>query len=495
MAEAAKKKGYIVMVPFMAHGHLIPFLALARQIQQRSDLNITIANTPLNIQYLRSAISNTQTISSRNHIHLAELSYNSAQHGLPPNIENTEKLPLGDIDKLFLSSHSLEAPLRSLIAQITKQEGHPPLCIISDVFLGWVRNVAKSCGIINIAFTTCGAYGTLAYISIWSNLPHRKTDSDDFYVPGFPQSYRFHRTQLHRYLREADGTDDWSRFFPPQIALSMKSDGWICNTVQEIEPLGLQLLRNYLQLPVWTVGPLLPPAELKGSKHRAGKEPGIATEACMEWLDLKDENSVVYICFGSQNTISASQMMALAEGLEESGKAFIWVIRPPFGFDMNGEFREEWLPKGFEERMKDTKRGLLVRKWGPQLEILSHRSTGVFLSHCGWNSVLESLGNGVPLIGWPLAAEQAYNVKMLVEELGVAVELTRTVESVICGDEVKKVIDVAMDPEGKGKEMKEKANEIAEHMRIATTQRGEEKGSSVRAMDDFIRTILSSKDL
>ncbi|KAG2391050.1 hypothetical protein LR48_Vigan07g042500 [Vigna angularis] len=489
MAEAAKKNGHIVMIPFMAQGHIIPFLQLARQIKHKTTLNITIANTPLNIQYLRSALSST----SPDQIRLAELHFNSTQHGLPPNVENTEKLPLSHIGKLFNSSLSLEAPLRSLIAQITEEEGHPPLCLISDVFLGWVNSVATSLCIRNLCFTTCGAYGTLAYISIWSNLPHRKTDSDMFWVPGFPQNYRFHRTQLHKFLRQADGTDEWSQFFIPQIALSMNSDGWICNTVEEIEPLGLQLLRKYVQRPVWTVGPLLPSA--KGSKHRAGKESGIALEACMEWLDLKDENSVVYVSFGSQNTISASQMMALAEGLEESGRSFIWVVRPPVGFDIDGEFKEEWLPKGFEERMRDTKKGLLVQKWGPQLEILSHKSTGVFLSHCGWNSVLESLGHGVPMIGWPLAAEQAYNVKMLVEEMGVAVELTRTVESTITGEVVQKVIDIVMDQEGKGKDMKDRANEIAAHMRDATTEKGEEKGSSVRAMDDLVTTILSPKPL
>ncbi|CAJ2653804.1 unnamed protein product [Trifolium pratense] len=248
---------------------------------------------------------------------------------------------------------------------------------------------------------------------------------------------------MYRYLREADGTDSWSKFFPPQIALSMKSDGRICNTVEEIETFGLQLLRNYLQLPVWCVGPLLP-STTKGSnsKHRAGKESGIALEDCIEWLDLKEENSVLHISFGSHNTISSSQMMALAEGLEESEKLFIWVIRPPFGFDMHGEFKAEWLPEGFEERMKHSKRGLLVHKWGPQLEILSHKSTGAFLSHCGWNSVLESLSNGVPIIGWPLAAEQAYNAKMLVEEMGVSVELTRTVESLISKEDVKRVIEI-----------------------------------------------------
>ena len=171
---------------------------------------------------------------------------------------------------------------------------------------------------------------------------------------------------MHRYLIEADGSDTFSKFLLPQIALSLKSDEWICNTVEEIEPLGLQLLRKYIELPAWSVGTLLQPVALKGSKHHAGKEPGIALEACIEWLNLKDQNSVLYISFGSQNTISASQMMALAEGLEESGKPFVWVIRPPFGFDMNGEFNVERLLKGFEKRMRNSQRGLLVHKWGSQ---------------------------------------------------------------------------------------------------------------------------------
>ncbi|GAU21600.1 hypothetical protein TSUD_250830 [Trifolium subterraneum] len=208
MAETAKKKGHIVMIPFMAHGHLIPFLALARKIQETTtSFTITIATTPFNIQHLKSAISTT--ISS---INLAELSFNHSQHGLPPNIENTEKLPLTDVIKLFHASTSLEAPLSSLISKIAEQEGQPPVCIISDVFLGWVTNVAKSLG--------------------------------------FPINYKFHKSQMHKYLREADGTDSWSKFFPTQITLSMKSDGWICNTVEEIETFGLQLLRNYLRLPV-----------------------------------------------------------------------------------------------------------------------------------------------------------------------------------------------------------------------------------------------------
>jgi hypothetical protein len=488
---------HIVMLPYMAHGHLIPFLALARQIQRRTGFTVTIANTKLNIQYLRSSTISTDSISD---VRFAELPFCCSDHDLPPNTENTENLPLNKIVNLCHASLSLKDPVLCLVRNIIDQEGRPPLCIISDVFFGWAADVANSVGTANVTFTTGGAYGTMAYISLWLNLPHRSTDSDEFALPGFPESYRFHRSQLHQFLRAADGTDMWSRFMQPQISSCLESCGWLCNSVEEIEPLGLQILRKYLKLPVWTIGPLLPISENPSSsqsrisRQRTGKEPGLAPEKCLEWLDLQSPDSVLYISFGSQNTIGASQMMELAIGLEDSGKAFIWVIRPPLGFDLKGEFRAEWLPEGFEERTtRESKRGLLVRNWAPQLDILSHKSTGAFLSHCGWNSVLESLSQGVPIIGWPMAAEQAYNSKMLMEEMGLSVELSRGIQSVIVGKEVKRVIELVMDEEGKGEDMRKKAAQVKEQIWSAIRDEGEERGSSVKALDDFVTTILSRR--
>ncbi|XP_065867588.1 UDP-glycosyltransferase 92A1-like [Euphorbia lathyris] len=481
---------HIVMLPFMAIGHLIPFLALARQIQRRTNFKITIANTPLNIKYLDSL--------EPNNLHFAELPFSTpADSGLPSNTENSENLPLDQIGKFCEATTSLETPFRDLLIDITAKEGKPPVCVISDFVFGWANGVAKSVGTVNLCFSTCGAYGSLAYFSMWMNLPQRKADSDEFRVPGFPESYRFHVTQLHQFIRIADGTDVWSKFMQPQIALSLQSAGLLCNTVEEIEPLGLDLLRSYIKIPVWSVGPLLPPEILNSSSekpsclssHRVGKEPGMSTERCLDWLDLNKPCSVVYVSFGSQNSISPAQMMELALGLEKSGKAFIWVIRPPIGFDRKAEFRSEWLPEGFEERISSNKQGLLVRNWAPQLEILSHGSIGAFVSHCGWNSVMESLSQGVPMIGWPLAAEQAYNCKMLVEEMGVSVELGRGLESKISWEEVKKVVEMVMDENGKGGDMRKKAMEFGKMIRESV----KEKGSFGRALDDLVRMLLSMR--
>ncbi|XAR62410.1 hypothetical protein NMG60_11017153 [Bertholletia excelsa] len=503
------------MLPFMAQGHLIPFIALARQILQTTSscscrFNITIASTPLNIDYIRSAVSRDSTLSSARslgQIHLSSLPFCGTDHGLAPDTENTEALPLARIISLFQASTALEDPTRRLLSDIIAREGRPPLCMISDIFFGWATGVAQSFQTVNISFTTGGAYGTAAYVSLWQNLPHRSTDDEEFPLPGFPESYRFHRSQLHQFLRAANGNDPWSRFFQTQLSLSLGSFGCLCNTAQEIEPLGVEVLKKYMKLPIWTIGPLLPPGMLRrqslsSSNSKAplllgghsGRKSGIAPEKCLEWMDKHSPGSVLFISFGSQNTISAAQMMALAQGLEESGKPFIWVIRPPVGFDVKGQFKADWLPDGFENRIVvDKKQGLLVKGWAPQLEILSHKSTGAFLSHCGWNSVMEGLSQGVPIIGWPMAAEQGYNSKMLMEEMGVCVELTRGVQSNIGREEVKRVINLVLEGKGEGWKMKEKAEEIGELIKEALREENGQKGSSLHAMEDFISALLSDQ--
>ncbi|KAI3507627.1 hypothetical protein L1887_22616 [Cichorium endivia] len=227
--------------------------------------------------------------------------------------------------------------------------------------------VARSFGTVNYTFATSGAYGTAAFFSISINQPHRNIADggilNEFPVPGFPESCRFSTTQLHPYFVAADGKDEWSTFLLPQLSHSLNSNGWLCNTIEEMETMGCEALRNFIKLPLWCIGPLLPSHMLKktsgldtGSSiisQRSGKLPAIEPKKCIEWLDSHPQGSVLYISFGSQNTISETQMMELANGLEESKKPFIWVIRPPIGFEhLNGGFRPEWLPSGFEDRVK-----------------------------------------------------------------------------------------------------------------------------------------------
>ncbi|XP_074263512.1 UDP-glycosyltransferase 92A1-like [Silene latifolia] len=477
----SSKTEHIILIPFMAQGHLRPFLHLALSLSSRTHYTITLLTTPLNAEILRESLNNTipTTTAKINHIIISELPYNGQDYNLPPNIENTDKLPLTLVINMFHSASSLEPHLDAFLTRHVAHHHRPPVAIIFDNFLGWADRVARKFNSVGIAFSTCGAYGTAAYSSVWGNLPHRSTDEDEFRVPGFPADRRFRRDQLHPFIRIADGTDAWSTFFQPQISMSMQSSGWLVNSVEEVEPLGFEILRNYLKLPVWAIGPLVSSPQSSPN------------DKCIKWLNTKEKDTVLYISFGSQNTINPAQMMELAAGLEMSGKSFLWVIRPPFGFDINGDFQPEWLPVGFEDRVMKSEQGMLVHKWAPQLEILSHVAVGGFLSHCGWNSVLEGLREGVPIIGWPLAAEQSYNSKMLVEELGVSAELARGVDGEVGRVKVKKVVETVLDrAEGSvGWAMKMAAVDVGRKLRGALEVGEVVKGSSVKGMDDFVEFV------
>ncbi|XP_006837995.2 UDP-glycosyltransferase 73B4 [Amborella trichopoda] len=164
-------------------------------------------------------------------------------------------------------------------------------------------------------------------------------------------------------------------------------------------------------------------------------------------------------------------MKELALGLELSGQPFIWAVKPPVEYARGTEFESEWLPERFEDWVKEKKQGLIVRGWAPQLTILSHNSVGGFLSHCGWNSTVEALSQGVPIIGWPLGGDQFYNAKLLVEEVGVCVEIGRRREAGVGREEAARVVGEAMGGE-KGAAARMTAALVREILKEAAEERG-----------------------
>ncbi|KAG7035838.1 UDP-glycosyltransferase 92A1, partial [Cucurbita argyrosperma subsp. argyrosperma] len=476
-------KQSVVLFPFMGQGHIIPFLALALHIEQTNstDYAIYFVNTPLNVRKLKSSLPPNSSI------RFLEIPFSSITHGLPPASENADTLPYHLVMRLFQASASLEfkSSFKEAIHNLTiDNHGRPPLCIISDIFLGWTATLAKELGVYHAIFSGAGGFGLACYYSLWFDLPHRKVATDEFSLPDFEEaSVVLHRTQLPANIAEADGEDDGSIFHRENLSAWVDSDWLLFNTVEEFDQIGLSYFRRkFPGAIVRPIGPLV--LELK-SRDRIGNTAGEVTrEAILKWLDSKPSNSVLYVSFGSMNTISASQMMQLGKALEGSGKNFIWVVRPPIGVDINSEFKaEEWLPEGFEERNKASGRGLLVQKWAPQVEILSHRAVSAFLSHCGWNSVMESLSQGVPILGWPLAGEQFFNAKFLEEEVGACVEVGRGKQSKVQSEDIERKIKWVMEESEKGKEMRRNAEKVKEIIDKAW-KHGD--GSSVKSVHDFL---------
>lgn len=208
---------------------------------------------------------------------------------------------------------------------------------------------------------------------------------------------------------------------------------------------------------LYPIGPL---TQLQSNLDSEGGE----ESECIKWLNDQPKGSVLYVSFGSGGTLSYKQFEELALGLELSGQRFIWVVRMPNDEFANGAyFNSETgvslgvLPDGFLERTKE--RGLVMQDWGPQAEILSHCSTGGFLTHCGWNCSLEAIISGIPLIAWPLHAEQRTNAVMLTEELKVALRPIEGEDGVIGKDEIGNVVKSLMSCE-EGKEISRRMKEL-----------------------------------
>nr|CCO13612.1 anthocyanidin 3-O-glucosyltransferase like protein [Arabis alpina] len=255
------------------------------------------------------------------------------------------------------------------------------------------------------------------------------------------------------------------------------SDGVLVNTWEELQGNTLAALRQdgklsrVMKVPVYAIGPIV---RTNGSV----KKP----DSIFQWLDQQPERSVVYVCLGSGGTLSLEQTMELASGLELSGQRFLWVLRRPTSYlgASSGDDDDQvcaGLPDGFLDRTSGV--GLVVTQWAPQVEILSHGSIGGFLSHCGWSSVLESLTKGVPIVAWPLYAEQWMNATLLTEEIGVAVRTSELPAKEVIGQEEVAVLvrKIVVEEDEEGRKIRAKAEEVKVSSERAWTQGGSSHSS------------------
>lgn len=256
--------------------------------------------------------------------------------------------------------------------------------------------------------------------------------------------------------------------------------GIIANSCWPLEGEFLDLLsEEYDSKKIFAVTPL----HLFGPKQAVGL---VNRHECLMWLDKQPAASVVYVSFGSTTTMAAAQVEQLAIGLRRSGQRFIWVIREADGGAITSESDSGagGLPAGFEEEMEGF--GMVVRGWAPQVEILAHRSTAAFVSHCGWNSTMESLSSGVPIIAWPMQIDQPRNAMLLKDYLkvGITVREWDRRKEVVPAARVEEVVRMmVVEEEGKG--MRERAKKIGEEIRRAVA----EGGSSMADLNAFVAHV------
>ncbi|KAJ0974985.1 hypothetical protein J5N97_016950 [Dioscorea zingiberensis] len=297
------------------------------------------------------------------------------------------------------------------------------------------------------------------------------------WIPGLMKNMRLR--DIPSFIRTTDREDTMVNFAVHETSRVSMASAIILNTFSDLEEEVLNAMSTMVDVPpVYTVGPLslvskqlipegCPLAAMDSNLWREEKE-------CLEWLEGKERGSVVYVNFGSITVMTSQQLVEFAWGLANSNKEFLWIIRPDLVRGDTAVLPQEFFMK--------TKERSMLATWCPQEEVLKHPSVGGFLTHCGWNSTIEAICGGVPVVCWPFFAEQQTNCRYLSSEWGIGMEIDSNVQR----DEVEGLIRELMDGE-KGKEMKTKAMGWKKHAEKAACCEG---GSSLINLGRLVNEIL-----
>ncbi|XP_047952356.1 zeatin O-glucosyltransferase-like [Salvia hispanica] len=442
----------VIMVPFPAQGHL----------NQMLQLSCHISSYKIPVHYVGSAVFNRQARLRANALNPTDVDKIIFQDlpvppfASPPPLPNpTKKFPT-HLQPAWDAATSMVGPLGDLMRSLALE--HRRVIVIHDPLIASVvKDVANIPNAESYAFICLSAYCQVKFITemmgITCPIPRLRE---------LPPVSATISEELYSFIGLQDE------------GMALRS-GDIINTCRSVEGPFLEILESKEiagGLKSWAIGPLIPEKPSKSESHNQ----------IFMWLDKQGPRSVIFVSFGTTTTLTDHEVQVIAEGLERSGQKFIWVLREADTANVfDREARRVELPEGFEERVKE--RGVVVREWAPQPEILAHPSTGGFMSHCGWNSCNESIKMGVPIAAWPMHSDQPTNAVFITEVLKVGLPVRRwgevvTVEMV--EDAVRRLIESE-----EGGEARKKAEELAAVVRGAT----EEGGASRLELDAFIAHI------
>ncbi|XP_028783109.1 LOW QUALITY PROTEIN: scopoletin glucosyltransferase-like [Neltuma alba] len=483
-SEGQNHRLHIFFFPFPAHGHMIPTVDMAKLFAGRG-VRATIVTTPLNLPLISRSIQ--ESIALGLAINLVSIKFPCAEAGLPEGCENADAVSsYSMVPAFFEATTMLQEPLEQLLRE------HHPDCLIAGSFFPWATDSATKFGIPRIVFHGTGFFPLCVSESITAHQPFKDvvSDSDPFVIPNLPGvEIQMTRKILPSFFMTDEDTF-LTRMFKAAKQSVVKSFGVVVNSFYELEGIYADHYKKVLGRKAWHIGPVsLCNTDNKEKSYR-GKQASMDAQDCLKWLDSKKPNSVLYICFGSRSDFTENQLREIAMGLEASGQNFIWVVRKSKKGNKeegDGDQDEGWLPEGFEKRIEG--KGLIIRGWAPQVLILDHEATGGFVTHCGWNSTLEGVSAGVPMVTWPVSAEQFYNEKLITEVLriGVAVGVKKWVP--VVGDYIEKeAVGKAVKAIMEGEEAEEMRNRAKKLARMAR-ETVEEGGSSYSDLNSLIEEL------
>ncbi|KAI3824087.1 hypothetical protein L1987_05535 [Smallanthus sonchifolius] len=437
-------KPHVLLLPGPAQGHVIPAMELGQRLVKQG-AKVTCVNTEVTHKVIMG-----NWLENNGSEDLMQMV--SIPDGLEPWEDRNE---YGKLMERMIES--MPSKLEQLIETINKQDDNKITCLIVDMWLAFALEVAKKMGIGRVIFFPAST-ATLATVMSIPKL------IDDGFISnkGIPQNSEM--------IRLTEGIPPikpenliWTGFldsttievhFQNLVKLTEYAritEWYICNSAAELEPAAFSLFPELVP-----VGPLLASNRLADQVGHFWPE----DSTCLAWLDQQPACSVIYIAFGSITNINQTQFEELALGLELTNRPFLWVVRP----DMTKEATIAF-PDGYMDRVGS--RGRIV-SWAPQQKVLAHPSVACFMSHCGWNSTLEGVTNGVPFLCWPYFADQFYNETYICELWKTGLGLKKDETSIITREEIKsKVVQLLSD-----ETFKSKALDIKEKVATSVTKGG-----------------------
>lgn len=442
----------VVILPLPAQGHLNQLLHLARHISGHAIPVHYVGSTVHNRQARdRASINGHLDPSATTNLHFHDFPlppYSTP----PPNPNSHTNFPTHLQPAFDATARHLTAPLSSLLASLSASSRR--VILIHDSTMSFAAGVAS-------AFANTESYvfhSVSAYTNVFFHLQtlHQRDCSDS----------------NEKLTFEGCFSDEFTEFLRKQHRMTVKDHGRILNTCRKIEGEFLDRLSsqpNWKDQKVFAVGPLNPIAVDCGRRRQ---------HECLDWLDRQPDKSAVYVSFGTTSSLSKDQILELAKGLEASKQKYIWVLRAADRGDIYATATAE------DEKENTTVNdcGMIVRGWAPQLEILAHRATGGFLTHCGWNSCMESMSMGVPMLAWPMHSDQPRNAVLVTEVLRagiVARPWDKRIEVLAAGSIRDAIVRLMVEDEGR--EVARRAMEVGEVIR--------ECGRKKAELDSFIAYI------
>ncbi|XP_076903508.1 UDP-glycosyltransferase 83A1-like [Bidens hawaiensis] len=410
-------KPHVLIIPYPAQGHVIPTLELAQRLAKQG-IKVTFINTEVNNKLVTSNWLDKDSFGDL-------ILMVSIPDGLEPWKDRS------DLCKLTLSIlQTMPNKLEELVEKINKEDNNKVTCVIADDCMGWAIRVAKKMGIRRAAFWPASV-ATLASILSFQKL------IDDGIINNKGLPLKGETIQLSETMPPIKSENlGWVCFkdvatveatfkLVQEAEEAFKMTEWfICNSTTELKAAAFSMYPKVLP-----IGPLLPSNRLADQAGHFWQE----DSTFLTWLDQQQPCSVIYIAFGSFTIFNQTQFEELALGLEHTNRPFLWLVRAGMTKETTTNY-----PDGYMERVGS--RGRIV-SWAPQQKVLAHPSVACFTSHCGWNSTLEGVTNGMPFLCWPYFSNQFHNATYVCDIWRTGLGFEKDETGIITRREIKCKVD------------------------------------------------------